>query len=231
MFKKLIIGAISASFVVSAAFADSTNVGFRVSAANLAASGTSTQDSSSVNSGGAQLTHTSRDGSFKLPSLFVERQIDTNASGLSIIVGLDFVPLTESVATLGGGNGTDAEVNAGNLVTTYIQPTFAINDTLSVFAKAGYAVGDLEIDNITRQATTDGAPDAASTDTSADHTLAGPVYGVGVQLNRSIGLLDFVRLEVTRTDFDQITHVNSNSKVLTADAEMKLITLTIGKSF
>tara|TARA_B100000780_G_scaffold260173_1_gene211702 strand:+ start:177 stop:338 length:162 start_codon:yes stop_codon:yes gene_type:complete len=35
MFKKLIIAAISASFVCSAAFADSTNVGIRLSAADL----------------------------------------------------------------------------------------------------------------------------------------------------------------------------------------------------
>ena len=39
------------------------------------------------------------------------------------------------------------------------------------------------------------------------------------------------RLEATKTDFDQIKHTNSNSKVLTADAEMELITLSFGRSF
>ena len=231
MFKKLIIAAISASFVVSAAFADSTNIGVRISTANMDASGTETQDSETANSDdgrGATITNASRDASFELPSMFVERSIDMN-SGMIMTVGLDFVPLTENVATLGGGTGTDAAVKAGNLVTAYIQPTFSLNEMVSVYGKVGYAVGDLEVNNITRQATTGG--DAASTDASADKTLQGPVYGLGVQVNRDLGVLSFVRLEATKTDFDQVTHTNSNGKVLTADAEMELVTLTIGKSF
>lgn len=230
MFKKLIIAAISASLVASAAFADSTNVGVRISAANLAASGTETTDSGSVNNGGAKITNKEKDANFELPSIFVERAIDMN-SGLTMVLGLDFVPLTENVATLGGGNGTDAKIKAGNLITAYIQPTFAVNENISLYGKLGYAQGDLEINDITRQATATQTGDDASTDVTADKTLEGPVYGLGVQLNKDLGVFSFVRLEATRTDFDQITHTNSNGKILTADAEMDLITLTVGKSF
>ena len=222
MFKKLIIAVISASFVASAAFAGSTNVGVRISSADLAASGTETTDQATT------ITNNEKEASFDLPSVFIERQIDMT-SALSIAVGLDFVPLSEDVATLGGGTGTDAKVKAGNLITAYIQPTFSLNETISVYGKIGYAQGDLEIDSISRQATTGG--DSASTDATADKTLEGPVYGLGIQVNRDIGPLNFIRLEATRTDFDQIKHTNSNSKVLTADAEMDLVTLTIGKSF
>ena len=228
MFKKIIIAAISASFVASAAFADSTNIGVRISAANLAASGTETTDSGSINNGGAKITNKEKDASFELPSIFVERAIDLN-TGLTMVLGLDFVPLTEDVATLGGGNGTDAKVKAGNLITAYIQPTFSVNETVSVYGKLGYASGDLEINDVTRQATTGG--DTASTDKSADKTLEGPVYGLGVQVSKDIGVFNFIRLEATRTEFDEIKHTNSNGKILTADAEMDLITLTIGKSF
>ena len=230
MFKKLIIAAVSASLVASAAFADSTNIGVRISAANLAASGTETTDSGSVNNGGAKITNKEKDASFELPSLFVEKAFDMN-SGLSMVLGLDFVPMTEDVATLGGGTGTDAKVKAGNLITAYIQPTFAVNENISLYGKLGYAQGDLEINDITRQATATQTGDDASTDKSADKTLEGPVYGLGVQLNKDLGVFSFVRLEATRTDFDQISHTNSNGKKLTADAEMDLITLTVGKSF
>ena len=89
----------------------------------------------------------------------------------------------------------------------------------------------MEINDITRQATATQTGDDASTDKSADKTLEGPVYGLGVQLNKDLGVFSFVRLEATRTDFDQISHTNSNGKKLTADAEMDLITLTVGKSF
>ena len=57
------------------------------------------------------------------------------------------------------------------------------------------------------------------------------MFGIGAQMNIATGAFDFIRLEATQTDFDKISHTNSNSKVLTADAEMQLITLTIGKSF
>ena len=231
MFKRILIALISASFVASAAFAGSTNLGVRISAANLAASGTETTDSGSINSGGAIVANKEKDASFELPSIFIERAIDTN-SGLSMVLGLDFVPLTADVATLGGGDGTDAKVKAGNLITAYIQPTYSVNETVSVYGKLGYAQGDLEINNITRQAgSASQTNDVQSTDKSADKSLEGPVYGLGVQVSKDIGVFNFIRLEATRTDFDQIKHTNSNGKKLTADAEMDLITLTIGKSF
>ena len=222
MFKKIIIAAISASFLASAAFADSTNIGVRFSSADLSASG-----SENTNLAGTDVTQKERDASFEMPSIFVEKQFETN-SMLNIAVGLDFVPLTEDVATLGGGDGTDAKVKAGNLITAYIQPSISVSENISVFGKIGYAQGDLEITDITRQATTAGT---AATDLTASKSLKGPVLGLGVQFNKDMGPFSFVRLEATRTDFDQVKHTNSNGKVLKADAEMDLVTFTIGKSF
>ena len=222
MFKKIIIAAISASFLASAAFADSTNFGVRFSTAELSASG-----SENTNLAGTDLTQNERDATFEIPSVFVEKQMEVT-SGLNIALGLDFVPLTEDVATLSGGDGTDGKIKAGNLMTAYIQPSFSVSENISIFGKVGYASGDLEITDITRQATTAGT---AATDTSADKTLEGPVYGLGIQVNADIGAFSFIRLEGTHTDFDQVTHTNSNGKVLKADAEMDLISLTIGKSF
>ena len=230
MFKKIIIAVISTAFIASAAFADVTSIGVRISAATLSASGTTESDSAGTNqnTGGAKTTQKEKDGDFELPSIFIEHSIEVNGQ-LSITAGIDFVPLTENVASLGGGNGVDAKVAAGNLMTMYIQPTFALNEMISVFGKVGYASGDLEITSITRQAQTAvQTNDDASTDTSANKTLAGPVVGLGIQLTKEIG---FVRLEGTKTDFDTIKHTASNGKRSTADAELELITLSIGKSF
>ena len=222
MLKKLIITAISASLVASSVFADSTNVGFRISAGNLSASGTE-----NTNLSGTDVTQAERDANFEMASIFVERQVETSDK-FNIIVGLDYVPMTADVATLGGGTGFDAKLSAGNLFTAYVQPTFIVNDTISVFGKAGFSSGDLEISEISRQATTAGT---ASTDVAQDKTLEGTMYGIGAQMHKDLGIFNFIRLEATQTDFDKISHTNSNSKVLTADAEMQLITLTIGKSF
>ena len=222
MFKKLIITAISAALIASAAFADSTNVGFRISAGNLAASGTET-----TNLAGTDVTQAEKDANFEMASFFVERQIETSDK-FNIVVGLDYVPMTADIASLAGGTGFDAKVSAGNLWTAYVQPTFIVSDSISVFGKVGYASGDLEITDVSRQATTAGT---ASTDAAQDKSLEGMVYGIGAQMNRATGPFNFIRLEATQTDFDRISHTNSNSKVLTADATMELITLSIGKSF
>ncbi len=110
----------------------------------------------------------------------------------NVSLGLDFVPLTEEVAKLGGGNGTDATVSAGNLMTAYIQPSFKVNETLSVFAKAGYSQGDLEITNVTRQAQTSvQTGDDQSTDGNQDKNLKGTILGVGVQMNNDLGVFNF----------------------------------------
>ena len=222
MFKKLIITAISAALIASAAFADSTNVGFRISSGNLAASGTE-----NTNLSGTDVTQAEKDANFEMASVFVERQFETSDK-FNIILGLDYVPLTADIASLGGSTGFNAKVSAGNLWTAYVQPTFIVSESISLFGKVGFSSGDLEITEISRQATTAGT---ASTDAAQDKTLEGTVYGIGAQMNRATGPFDFIRLEATQTDFDKITHTNSNSKKLTADAEMQLITLSIGKSF
>ena len=222
MLKKLIITAISAALVASAAFADSTNVGFRVSTGNLAASGTE-----NTNLSGTDVTQAEKDANFEMASFFVERQIETSDK-FNITLGLDYVPITADVASLGGSTGFNAKVSAGNLWTAYVQPTFMVSESISLFGKVGFSSGDLEITEISRQATTAGT---ASTDVAQDKSLEGTVYGIGAQMNRATGPFDFIRLEVTQTDFDKISHTNSNSKKLTADAELKLITISVGKRF
>ena len=140
MFKKIIIAAISASFVATAVFADSTNIGVRYSSATMLASGSETTDSGSVNNGGAKVTQKEQNADFQLPSLFIEREIELNG-GFSVAAGLDFVPLTAQVDALTDGKGADAKIKAGNLITYYLQPSFALNESVSVFGKIGYSEG------------------------------------------------------------------------------------------
>ena len=221
MFKKLMIAAISASFLASASFAETNVIGFKISTGNLAASGSETTNQATT------VTQKERDADFEMGSIFVERQYETTDK-FNITIGLDYVPLTADVASLGGADGHDAKISAGNLFTAYLQPTFMVNDSVSLFGRIGYAHGDLEITEMSRQATTAGT---ASTDANQDKTLEGVVYGIGAQMNRAFGPFNFIRLEATQTDFDSIKHTNSNSKTLTADAEMELISLSIGKTF
>ena len=224
MIKKIFIILISILFSTAIANADNSNIGLKLSYGNMDASGSHTTNSASGGSGGSAV-NASGNASFPFASVFIERQINTN--GLDLILGLDINPLTREVDKLGGGDGFDATVEMGNLYTAYIQPMINNgNGNVTFFAKIGYAQADVDITNISRQATTAGT---ASTDGPQSKSLEGPMYGIGLQVDTASSA--FFRLEATRTDFDEISHTNSNGKIVKADAEMDAVSLSIGRSF
>ncbi len=219
--KKIILCLASTCLFVGSALADSTYLGVKLSAGTLDADGTNTTNSASGGSGGAALNSS---GSMDLPlaSIFVERELEL--SNLNLAFGIDLMPMS-ATTNLDGGTGTDANVEVGNQLTVYIQPSKTLDNDTAVFVKLGYSRADVDVTDITRQTTTAGT---ASTDTSASKSLEGPMIGLGFQKSNEAG---FMRLEVTYTDYDQISYTNSNSKVLTADAELTAINFSFGKKF
>ena len=219
--KKILISTIIAIFCIFSASADSTNMGISISAANMDASGSHTTNSSSGGSGGSAVK-AAGNADFEIASIFIEKEVEV--SGFNLAIGVDLIPITAEVDKLGGGDGFDATVEVGNLMTAYIQPMFN-NGGMTFFLKAGVSSADVDITNISRQATTAGT---ASTDGNQSKSLDGVMYGAGIQADTDFG---FVRLEGTITDFDEISHTNSNSKVVKANSELTRISLSIGKSF
>lgn len=224
--KKLSIAFILLSFLGLNAQAD-VSVGLKLTASNMQADGSETQNS------GALVNQKEREADFQVGSLFAEKALDVADFDLS--VGLEVIPATTEVAVIGGGTGFDATVSVGNLVTAYIQPMLVSNGNATLYLKAGYAMADLEITNISRQATatavsTGAASDAASTDGDTSKSLEGPMIGIGVQIAVD-NFVDSIRLEATHHDFDEISHINSNSKTLKADASMDSLSIGFVKSF
>jgi len=219
--KKIILCLASTCLFIGSALADSTYLGVKISAGTLDADGTNTTNSDGSASGGAAL-NSSGSMNLALGSVFVEREVEL--SNMNLAFGIDLMPMTASTS-LDGGSGTDAKVEVGNQVTAYIQPSKTLANDAAVFVKVGYSSADVDVSNITRQATTAGT---ASTDASASKSLKGPMIGLGFQKNQEAS---FVRLEVTYTDYDSISYTNSNSKVLTADAELTAINFSFGKKF
>ena len=219
--KKLTLAFVLLSFLGFNANAD-MNVGIKLTSAELGADGSETQNS------GAIVTQKERDASFELGSIFAEAMVDLGE--IDMAIGVELVPITAEVAVLGGGTGFDATVEVGNLRTAYLQPMMTTDGGVSVYAKLGYAQADLEISNVSRQATASATGDSASTDTNFDQDLEGPMFGVGIQISTD-SIIDAVRLEASRVDFDEISFINSNSKKLKADAELDTISLALVKSF
>ena len=218
--RKLITAVTLSCLIGFSALAEGTSIGIKFSNANMEASGSHTTNSTtsgSLGSGGAAV-NASDDADFNMASFFVEKSVEAGA--LTMSVGLDVIPMSAEIDKLDGGDGFDATVTVENVITAYIQPTFG-----NVFVKAGYTMGDVDITDVSRQATTAGT---ASTDGDQSKDLEGFMYGAGIQLDLNSG---FVRLEGTVTDFDEISHTNSNGKIVKADAELTLISLSLGRSF
>tara|TARA_B110000027_G_C16040718_1_gene265252 strand:+ start:29 stop:715 length:687 start_codon:yes stop_codon:yes gene_type:complete len=227
--KKIVISAIIFVMTGFSAFADKTNVGIKITQANMEASGSHTTDAAASNKGGAAVK-SSGDADFLMGSLFIERQFEDVQNNLDVALGLDIVPFTAEIDRIGGNDGVDATVEIGNLVTAYVQPMFQAGDA-TLFLKLGYAQADLDVTDIRRQAGSAGQTnDVQSTDTSTSKSLEGPMYGAGVQFAMG-SVLDVIRLEATLHEFDTISHTNSNGKIVKADAELMQLSVSFVKSF
>lgn len=219
--KKLSIALILLSFLGLNAQAD-VSFGVKLSTAEMSADGSETQNS------GALVTQQERSADFEVASIFAEKSVELGVVDLAL--GLEVIPFTAEIAKIGGGTGFDFTASVGNLTTAYIQPMLLSRGAASLYVKAGYANADLEISNISRQATASATTDSASTDAAQSRDLEGPMYGVGIQVEMG-AFVDAIRIEMTRHDFDQITYTNSNNKKLTANAEMDTYSIGFVKSF
>lgn len=219
--KKITLAVSGLVLLAGSAFADSTNIGAKLSYGNFDASGTETQNLTSD-----PKLKSSGNADFPFASIFLEREKEF--SNLNVALGLDFIPLTAEIDKLGGGDGTDATVEVGNQITLYVQPSKELSNGLKVFGKLGYSRMSVDITDIKRQASTAGT---ASTDKATSKDLDGVMVGLGIEKSVSAGPFDFIRLEASYTDYDSISHTNSNSKKLTADADLTAINLSIGKKF
>ncbi|MDA9629811.1 hypothetical protein N9S67_02300 [Candidatus Pelagibacter sp.] len=224
--KKIIIALFLSSFLGLGANADSTNVGLSMSSVAMDASGSHTTNSETAGSlgglGAAVTANSTAD--FLMGSLFAERQVDISGP-VSIAIGLNIIPVEAEIDTITGGDGFDATLEVSDVMTLYIQPMFAVSDSVSLYVRAGLLEGDLNIKDTLRQTSFDSG---GATDGNTSKSLEGVTVGGGVQVMSDSM---FVRLETMHTNLDPISHTNSNKKVIKADAEMDVFSLSIGKSF
>jgi opacity protein-like surface antigen len=201
------------------ALADTTNVGIKLSYGNFDAKGSETTDLASEGA-----IAKSGDADFPFASVFIER--DFALKNFNVALGLDYIPLEAEIDTIGGTTGFNAKVEVKDQFTLYVQPSKKLDNGVTVFGKLGYSQADLQISQTTRQASTD---EGASTDTGASRDLEGPMIGLGVE--KELPNNAFVRLEVSYTDYDEISYTNSQGKILKASAELTAAHLSIGKKF
>jgi opacity protein-like surface antigen len=173
----------------------------------------------------------SGDADFPFASIFAEYSTTLDKSW-KLAIGLDYIPLSTEIESqtrsstsqnagtdVGSGN-TTAKMELKNHATLYIQPSYMIDQTLSVFGKVGYSQADL---NIT------GSNAATGSSINKDDTLKGYLIGIGIQNN--ISKTAFVRVEANYTDYDTVTYTNSTGTKFTGDGKLMAAKVSIGTSF
>ena len=219
--KKLILTIAFLTSFVSAAYSQGS-MGLTLSLAKI-----DTALSDDIDNNGSVDTTKDISNDIVFGSIFLERELD---NGLT--VGLDFIPfeaefesrsttqvsLKDSSTTTSGTNKGTADVSKH--LTLYVQPTFKELDNGSkLFATLGYVRADVE--SLVQS--------VSSTDKTVDQTLDGFKFGVGMK--RDIGANGFFKLELNRTDYDDISATTSNSTKVTADIDTTVLGLSVGKSF
>ena len=219
--KKLILTIAFLTSFVSAAYSQ-VSMGLTLSKASV-----DTALSDDIDNNGSVDTTKDVSNNIVFGSIFLERALD---NGLT--VGLDFIPfeaefesrsttqvsLKDSSTTTSGTNKGTADVSKH--LTLYVQPTLKELDNGSkLFATLGYVRADVE--SLVQS--------VSSTDKTVEQTLDGFKFGVGMK--RDMGANGFFKLELNRTDYDDISATTSNSTKVTADIDTTVLGLSVGKSF
>ena len=221
--KKLVLSILFLLGLVSNSYATGS-VGFTISNADVNSSVTD-----DVDSNGTTDTTKSLSNDVTFASIFFEKALNDNMS-----VGIDFIPFeaefesrsttqsslkatADGAATSGTNKGT---ADVSKHLTLYVQPTLKELDNGSkLFATLGYVRADVE--SLVQS--------VSSTDKTVEQTLDGFKFGVGMK--RDIGANGFFKIELNRTDYDDISATTSNSTKVTADIDATVLSLSVGRSF
>ena len=218
--KKLVLSILFLLGLVSNSYATGS-VGFTISSADVKSTVKDDIDSNGT-------TDTTKDISndITFASIFFEKALNENMT-----VGIDFIPfeaefesrsttqvsLKDSSTTTSGTNKGTADVSKH--LTLYVQPTFKELDNGKLFATLGYVRADVE--SLVQS--------VSSTDKTVEQTLEGFKFGVGMK--RDMGANGFFKIELNRTDYDDISATTSNSTKVTADIDATVLSVSVGKSF
>ena len=196
------------------------SAGFTVSLADV-----KSDVSDDIDSNGTTDTTKSLSNDVVFGSIFLERAVNDNMS-----IGIDFIPFeaefesrsTTQASIKGAGTSTTGTnkgtADVSNHLTFYIQPQREINDGLKVFGTLGLVRADVESK----------VQSISSTDKTVDQDLDGLKLGLGLKKETDFG---FVKLELSQTDYDDISATTSNNTKVTADIDTNILALSVARNF
>tara|TARA_B100000530_G_C15886215_1_gene459518 strand:- start:435 stop:1109 length:675 start_codon:yes stop_codon:yes gene_type:complete len=184
-----------------------------------------------IDSNGTTNTTKSISNDIAYGSIFAEATSDANSAGISMTVGVDYIPFEaefdsrsttqatikgKSTSSTSGTNKGAADVS--DHTTLYIEPAKDLGNGLTVFARAGMMRADVDIL----------VQSVSSTNKTVSDTLKGTQLGLGVKKDMGVG---FIKLSYTESDYDALSVTTSNNTKVTGDIDNSAFNLSFGKSF
>ena len=219
--KKLVLSILFLLGFVTNSYATGS-VGFTISLADV-----NSDVKDDIDSNGTTNTTKSLSNDVIFGSVFIENAISENLS-----VGIDFIPFEaefesrsttqtslkakgDGAATSGTNKGT---VDVSRHLTLYVQPQKELNNGLKVFGTLGLVRADVDSK----------IQSVSSNDKDVSTSLDGTKLGLGLKKETGFG---FVKLELSRTDYDDISATTSNNTKVTADIDTDVLALSVARSF
>ena len=226
--KVIIFSLLSSILLTQNSSADGFGMGVTASFAQLDVDGKEDVDSN----GTTDATKNVSDDVF-VGSIFAEYTFENlNSTGLALTVGADYIPVEADIdkrsitqttistadpaVVTSGTNSVEGTVK--DHFTVYIQPGSMINDSTMVYGTLGYAFADLNGKSTS----------LTHTNISESKDLEGIKYGIGVKKYLTNA---FVKFDISKTDYDDVSFTTSNNTKATADLDVTMASLSIGKQF
>ena len=214
------------AFTLNTASADVTGFGIGVSVSHNELDTTVKDD---IDSNGTTNTTKALTDTIAAGSIFAELTLAGSGS-LAITLGVDYIPVdadldkrSASQASIKGAGTSTTGTNSGKAsiedhFTFYIQPGYVVGNNM-FYGTLGYLRSDI----------TATWESISSTNTTKVQTMSGTKIGVGVKHVRDSGV--FLKLDLSESDYDQVSYVTTNNTKVTGDIDNTQIALSIGKTF
>ena len=180
--------------------------------------------------GGTETNSTSISKSVDFSSFFAE--VDVRGDYVGLTWGAEVIPgdhsigaksRTDTAAASGEGqqttNTATGKAQVSNMLSTYIEPTFYINESFGFYVKGG--VTRVTVETL----------ETLPASTYGNEGVFGTLVGAGLKAVHSSGL--YLKLEYAETDYGSLTFNSStgNRNTITAEPEQEAARLAIGYKF
>ena len=206
--KKILVTLFLTFFSITSAFSAGM-VGIKVGTGSLESTAVVSND-----------TNTTKDADSEYGAVFAEFGLGSTP----LSAGIEYIPYTATVGV--DGSKTDSHLELSDHTTLYLLASKELSNGASLYGKLGYSMADISAVKANYDATTASSP---------DDKLEGPMVGLGVQSSEFSQFGMIARLEATYTEYDDVKVTTTENGITetkkATDTNLTTLSISIAKQF